>query len=202
MAALAAHPAVVAASPQAPMADLYMGDDGLHNGALYLAHYANYAYTMGQRPGGADRTGARSRLRFPTPDGYAFYLGLGTLKNLTAKVIGPDNAVWQETMAHEPYDAYWQALSTYPHLRDIKPRDPGRRGLVRRGGPAAAPCRHTRRSSERESGPPELDRHGPLAPQRLELTWPAGARTAARSPSPGPGPISRKRSSSRSSTTT
>ena len=120
MAALAAHPAVVAASPQAPMGDLYMGDDGLHNGALYLAHYANYAYTMGQKREAPTEEGP-ARLRFPTPDGYAFYLGLGTLKDLTAKVIGPDNAVWRETMAHEAYDAYWRTLSTYPHLRDIAP---------------------------------------------------------------------------------
>ncbi|MBP1660108.1 MAG: peptidase [Candidatus Aminicenantes bacterium] len=120
MTALAAHPAVVAASPQAPMGDLYMGDDGLHNGALYLAHYANYAYTMGQKREAPTDEGP-ARLRLPTPDGYSFYLGLGPLANLTAKVIGPANEVWRETMAHEPYDAYWRTLSTYPHLHDIKP---------------------------------------------------------------------------------
>lgn len=120
MTSLAAHPAVVAASPQAPMGDLYMGDDGLHNGALYLAHYANYVYTMGQKREAPTEAGP-ARLRFPTPDGYAFYLGLGPLKDLTAKIIGPDNTVWRETMAHEAYDAYWRALSTYPHLRDIEP---------------------------------------------------------------------------------
>ncbi|HOW86197.1 MAG TPA: CocE/NonD family hydrolase [Candidatus Aminicenantes bacterium] len=120
MTALASHPAVAAASPQAPMADLFMGDDGLHNGALYLAHYANYVYTMGQKREAPTEEGP-SRLRFPTPDGYAFYLGLGPLRNLTAKVMGPANEVWRETMAHEPYDAYWQAHSTYPHLRGVKP---------------------------------------------------------------------------------
>ena len=120
MAALAAHPAVLAASPQAPMADLYMGDDGLHNGALYLAHCVNYTYTMGQ-PRKAPTQEPSSRLRFPTPDGYSYFLGLGPLKNLTAKVMGATNEVWKETMAHESYDAYWQALSTYPHLHDIKP---------------------------------------------------------------------------------
>ena len=120
MASLAAHPAVLAASPQAPMADLYMGDDGLHNGALYLAHYANYVYTMGQARK-APTQESPARLRHPTPDGYSFFLGLGPLKNLTAKVIGATNEVWKETMAHESYDAYWQALSTYPHLHDIKP---------------------------------------------------------------------------------
>jgi len=120
MTALAAHPAVVAASPQAPMADLFMGDDGLHNGALYLAHYANYVYTMGQKREAPTRE-APSKLRFPTPDGYSFFLGLGPLRDLADKVIGPANGVWQETMAHESYDAYWRSLSTYPHLHDIKP---------------------------------------------------------------------------------
>ena len=120
MTALAAHPALAAASLQAPMGDLYMGDDGLHNGALYLAHYVNYAYTMGQKREAPTEKGP-SRLRFPTPDGYSFYLGLGPLKNLTAKIIGPENEVWRETMAHESYDAYWRTLSTFPHLHNIKP---------------------------------------------------------------------------------
>ena len=120
MAAISAHPAVLAVSPQAPMGDLYMGDDGLHNGALYLAHYANYAYSMGQPRKGPTKDGL-PRLRYSTPDGYAFYLKLGPLANLTAKVFGPANTVWNETMAHENYDEYWKALSIYPHLRDIKP---------------------------------------------------------------------------------
>ena len=120
MAALNAHPAVLAASPQAPMADLYMGDDGLHNGALYLAHYANYVYTMGQARKGPTQE-PPSRLPFPTPDGYSFFLGLGPLKDFAAKVIGATNEVWKETMANESYDAYWQALSTYPNLHNIKP---------------------------------------------------------------------------------
>jgi len=120
MAAISAHPAVLAVSPQAPMADLYMGDDGLHNGALYLAHYANYAYMMGQ-PRTVPTMDPLPRLLYPTPDGYSFFLRMGPLKNITAKVFGDVNPVWKETMAHETYDAYWQALSIYPHLRDIKP---------------------------------------------------------------------------------
>jgi putative CocE/NonD family hydrolase len=120
MAAVSAHSAVLAVSPQAPMGDLYMGDDGLHNGALYLAHYANYAFTMGQARKGPTMD-QLPRLKYPTPDGYAFFLGLGPLKDLTLKVFGAGNTVWNETMAHETYDAYWKARSIYPHLRDIKP---------------------------------------------------------------------------------
>ena len=120
MAAVAAHPAVLAVSPQAPMADIFMGDDAVHNGALYLAHYANYAYSMGQaRP--APTTDPPARLRYPTPDGYAFFLRMGPLRDLTLKVFGDTNPVWNAAMSHEAYDAYWKALSIYPHLGGIKP---------------------------------------------------------------------------------
>src|ERR1700733_5250707 len=36
------HPALKAASPQAPVTDLYMGDDAYHNGAFMLA--ANFGF--------------------------------------------------------------------------------------------------------------------------------------------------------------
>jgi putative CocE/NonD family hydrolase len=120
MAAIDAHPAVRAVSPQAPMADIFMGDDALHNGALCLAHYANYAYSMGQARTGPTKD-PLPRLRFPTPDGYSFYLRMGPLKDLSDKVFGAANSVWNATMAHETYDAYWKALSIYPHLAGIKP---------------------------------------------------------------------------------
>jgi hypothetical protein len=120
MAAISSHPAVKAVSPQAPMADLFLGDDGHHSGALYLAHYANYLYSMGQvrkEP----TTASLSRLRFPTPDGYSFFLGFGPLKNLTEKLFDPSNTLWREQLAHETYDAYWKERSIYQHLRGIKP---------------------------------------------------------------------------------
>ena len=120
MGAISAHPAVLAVSVQAPMADLYKGDDAGHNGALSLAHYADYIWSMGQARKEPSQDGP-SRKRFPTPDGYAYYLGVGTLANLTAKGMSAPNDVWRETMAHESYDAYWQSLSIYPHLHDIKP---------------------------------------------------------------------------------
>ena len=120
MAAISSHPAVLAVSPQAPMADLFLGDDGHHYGALYLAHYANYLYSMGQirkEP----TPNPLPRLRFPTPDGYSFFLQLGPLKNLTEKIIDKTNRPWNEMMAHETYDVYWKERSIYPHLHDIKP---------------------------------------------------------------------------------
>lgn len=120
MAAVSAHPAVLAVSPQAPMGDLYLGDDASHNGALYLAHYLNYLYTMGQVRKGPT-TDSPPRLDYPTPDGYSYFLRLGTLANMTSRIMGSDNAPWKQAMAHETYDGYWKGLSIFPHLRDIRP---------------------------------------------------------------------------------
>ena len=120
MAAISAHPAVLAISPQAPPGDLFLGDDNLHNGALHLAHYAYFIYYVGQ-PRKAPTPDPPPRFSFPTPDGYSFWLQLGPLKNITAKVMGSENRPWNETMTHETYDDYWKAHSIYPHLQDIKP---------------------------------------------------------------------------------
>ncbi len=120
MAAIDAHPAVRAVSPQAPMADLFLGDDGHHNGALYLAHVANYLYTMGQVRK-APTSEPVAKLSFPTSDGYLFYLRMGPLKSLTEKLFDPANKPWRELMAHESYDAYWKEKSIYQYLRGLRP---------------------------------------------------------------------------------
>jgi uncharacterized protein len=121
MAAIASHPAIKAVSPQAVMGDLFMGDDGFHNGALYLAHFMNGVYAFGQEPRQAPGTDALPRLRLPTVDGYSFYLRLGPLKDIAAGLFNGANTLWNEIAAHETYDAYWQRRSIYPHLRDIQP---------------------------------------------------------------------------------
>ena len=43
-----AHPALKAASPQAPIADWFIGDDFHHNGTLFLPHAFNFLSSFGQ----------------------------------------------------------------------------------------------------------------------------------------------------------
>ena len=42
-----AHPALKAVSPQAPIADWFIGDDFHHNGAFYLAHAFGFLASFG-----------------------------------------------------------------------------------------------------------------------------------------------------------
>ena len=71
-----AHPALVAASPQAPMADLFMGDDAYHNGALFLI--ANFSFYAGfPKQNNPVSTTTKDEFPYGTDDGFRFYLQMG-----------------------------------------------------------------------------------------------------------------------------
>lgn len=109
-----AHPALKAVSPQAPIADWFVGDDFHHNGALYLAHAFGFLSLFG-RPEGSPRFDPG------TPDGYRFYLDAGPLPNINARHFKGTIGFWNELMEHRNYDAFWQARNLRPHLKNIKP---------------------------------------------------------------------------------
>ena len=55
-----AHPAVRAVSPQAPVADWFIGDDFHHNGALWLPHLFNFISSFWPAAGGPDHPRAKT----------------------------------------------------------------------------------------------------------------------------------------------
>src|SRR5215467_6895560 len=80
------HPALKAASPQAPMTDLFFTDDAYHGGAFMLA--ANFGFYSAFKPmaevGPPPKT---IPFDFGTPDGYTFYLQAGPTINLDKKYL-------------------------------------------------------------------------------------------------------------------
>ncbi len=115
-----AHPALKAVSPQAPISDWFIGDDFHHNGAVYLPHAFGFLSSFG-RPRPAPTTRSGSRFDFGTEDGYQFYLKMGPLSNANALYLKNEIGFWNEMMAHETYDAFWQARNLRPHLKNIAP---------------------------------------------------------------------------------
>jgi putative CocE/NonD family hydrolase len=115
-----AHPALVAASPQAPVTDWFAGDDFHHNGALFLPHCFNFFANFG-RPRPQPTAKSNPRFEHGTPDGYDFFLKVGPLANADAKYLKGDVAFWTEAMKHGTYDEFWQARNLRQHLKDIKP---------------------------------------------------------------------------------
>ena len=112
------HPALKAASPQAPMTDLFMGDDAYHGGAFMLA--ANFGFYTFFRPQANPELPPNVRVPFDygTQDGYEFFLNAGTLGNL-GKMLGGRDELWLDQVRHDTYDDYWKVRNLAVHTRNI-----------------------------------------------------------------------------------
>jgi putative CocE/NonD family hydrolase len=116
-----AHPALKAASPQAPISDWFIGDDFHHNGTLFLPHAFNFFSGFGRPRPKPTPMGSGERFNHGTPDGYKFFLEMGPLANADMKYFHGNIAYWNEMMEHPNYDPWWKARDTRPHLKNIKP---------------------------------------------------------------------------------
>src|SRR5215469_1507331 len=119
-AAISAHPALKAVSPQAPQTDWFAGDDTHHNGAFFLVATFDFMAVHGRdRP--APTTQRAPPFKFGTPDGYAWFLSLGPIANVDANYFHGGSRGWTEMMEHGVYDDFWKTRNLLPHLRDIAP---------------------------------------------------------------------------------
>ncbi len=116
-----AHPALVAVSPQAPVTDYYMGDDVYHNGAFMLAHRFNFYQGFRNREGDPAPPPPVTRFDFGNPDGYDFYLQLGSLANADERYFKHKQPFWNLNIEHTTYDEVWQSRAIWRHLKAIKP---------------------------------------------------------------------------------
>lgn len=115
-----AHPALVASSPQAPIADFFF-DDFHHHGAFFLSYWRVTPLFGHQHAGPTDRPWYPI-VDPPTPDGYGFYRELGPLHRSDDRypeIYGPGNVFWQQLVEHPNYDAFWRARNILPHLRGV-----------------------------------------------------------------------------------
>jgi len=119
---LSRHPALVAASPQAPIADLYR-DDAFHNGAFMLvANFGFYPFFT-NRQDDRPTQGKGFNVDFGTKDGYEYYLRMGSVKHTTdiyLQYYKDTVRLWQEMLDHPNYDQHWKDRNVLTHLHDIK----------------------------------------------------------------------------------
>lgn len=113
MGMLGGHPALRAVSPQASPADMWIGDDFHHNGAFRLSYGFEYAWLT-------EATRENADFAFDRYDTYDWYLKLGPLANVQAKVLR-DRVLptWRDFVAHPNYDAFWQRQAMRPYLNRV-----------------------------------------------------------------------------------
>ncbi len=115
-----AHPALKAASPQAPLVDWFLGDDVHHNGAFFLHQTFNFDAMFGiPRP--EPTTKNNPHFDHGTPDAYDFFLKLGPLYRANDVYFKGERPFWNQEMAHPNYDDFWKARALWPHLKDVSP---------------------------------------------------------------------------------
>ncbi|HKV91191.1 MAG TPA: CocE/NonD family hydrolase [Candidatus Angelobacter sp.] len=113
------HPALKAASPQAPMTDLFFSDDSYHGGAFMLA--ANFGFYTAFKPMAQPEPPPKTiPFDFGTPDGYSFYLQAGPTINLDKEYLKGSNPLFNDQLLHTTYDAYWNARDLSRHMKNIK----------------------------------------------------------------------------------
>lgn len=116
MAILSRHPAIKAASPQAPATDWYMGDDAHRNGAFCIADMYRFGSGFFRTRKQPSPKGLSS-LFSTKEDMYEYFCGK-PFSELSA-FFGDSLSFWNDMMEHPDYDSFWQARNPSNHLKKI-----------------------------------------------------------------------------------
>jgi uncharacterized protein len=109
MALIEPHPALKAVSPQAPVADFWMGDDFFHNGAFRQSYGYEYVKSM-------ESSNVNEVVSLGGADAYDWYAGQKTLGSLTA-LLGGTLPTWNAFVTHPNRDWFWQQRAVPNYLR-------------------------------------------------------------------------------------
>jgi putative CocE/NonD family hydrolase len=113
MAGIDAHPAVKAISPQAPMTDVWMGDDFFHNGAFRQSYGFDYVQQME-----AQKTDARVDLK---QDMYDFFLLHGNFAGAVATVPKMSDLPTVNAFLTQPaYTKFWRDMAVQDKLAKVE----------------------------------------------------------------------------------
>ncbi|WP_263368633.1 CocE/NonD family hydrolase [Edaphobacter bradus] len=112
MAGIDAHPAVKAISPQAPMTNIWIGDDFFHNGAFRETYGFDYVQQLE-----AQKTDVPVESK---EDTYDFFLRNVNFAG-AAKAAGMSDLPTAKAFLSQPaYTPFWQAMAVEPHLTKVE----------------------------------------------------------------------------------
>lgn len=118
MAGVDPHPAVKAISPQAPMIDVWMGDDFFHNGAFRQGYGYDYVKMMESSKESSEVEYGKDKDGKPV-DGYDYFLARGSfaedVKQSGSKVL----PTWKLFLEHPAYDSVWSTRGVQHSLKTV-----------------------------------------------------------------------------------
>ncbi|HET7104125.1 MAG TPA: CocE/NonD family hydrolase [Terracidiphilus sp.] len=113
MAGIDPNPAVKAISPQAPMIDVWMGDDFFHNGAFRQSYGYDYVKMM-------ESSKENSQVVYgKDEDGYNYFLERGSFAEDVKKSGSKELPTWTLFLEHPAYDSVWTSRAVEDHLNKV-----------------------------------------------------------------------------------
>ncbi|HEY0307187.1 MAG TPA: CocE/NonD family hydrolase [Acidobacteriaceae bacterium] len=111
MAGIDPHPAVKAVSPQAPMSDVWLGDDFFHNGAFRETY--GYDYVLGME---STKKNGFGKLDV---DAYDYFLKAGNFAAAAKKGRIEKLPTAKAFVEHPAYDDFWKSMSVLPRMTAV-----------------------------------------------------------------------------------
>lgn len=105
------NPAVKAISPQAPMTDVWLGDDFFHNGAFRETY--GYDYVLGMESGKENAFGKLDE------DAYTYFLKAGSAAKAGEEGGLTNLPTWKAFLHNPTYDSFWRSRAVQPHLTSV-----------------------------------------------------------------------------------
>ena len=113
------HPAVKAISPQAPMIDVWMGDDFFHNGAFRQTYGYDYVFGMESNKENADVSYGKDKDGKPE-DGFDYFLSRGSFtEDVKKSGVKQPFPTWKLFLDHPGYDTVWSSRAVENHLDTV-----------------------------------------------------------------------------------
>jgi uncharacterized protein len=112
------HPAVKAISPQAPMIDVWMGDDFFHNGAFRQTYGYDYVKGLESNKERSEVDYGKDKDGKPR-DGFDYFLERGDFAQDVKKSGSKMLPTWKRFLDHPAYDSVWSSRGVEHHLNAV-----------------------------------------------------------------------------------
>ena len=113
------HPAVKAISPQAPMIDVWMGDDFFHNGAFRQTYGYDYVFAMENGKGITEVNYGKDNDGNPR-DAFDYFLERGSFaEDVKRSGVKSPLPTWTLFLEHPAYDTVWSSRAVERHMNAV-----------------------------------------------------------------------------------